>query len=358
MESDPLLPVKRPKSNYGSQYPQPTDDERDEQDRPTYHADEFGIVRQGDKSIVTGRMRKKLAARLVGGEFQARDFKRRVYFCCVSSELDIQSLHDHCTREILSRQSKWKIRLYGDALCLSYKTGDRGTSKFDIPRRTTPEDTHITTDDCQSDDGRVGSEFLEERKISSRVPSRSLRNYLDTGDNTLDDIKQEIFVFEFGVVVFWGVSIGQEKGILDLIKDFIKRGDVIQSEFESSEDDMAFVSVAEASKMHIANDVITLPEDSTVKQRLSVSYAIAQSSVVSIFEHRIEEKVTEYKFIPETLSRSGKIDLSNRRIGMMIGDIFVIRHDLNLHTDILDTPDYFWYVLYVCMNVCHEVYCY
>ena len=343
MESDPLLPVNRSKSNYGSRDLQPTDDEQDEaDDRPTYHADEFGIVRQGDKSIVTGRMRKKLAARLVGGEFQARDFKRRVYFCCVSSELDIQSLHDHCTREILSRQSKWKIRLYGDALCLSYKTGDRTTSNFDIPRRITPDDAVNPVGDSQSDDVRVGLEFLEEQQTLPQLPTRSHRNLSDTGDNGLDDIKQEIFVFEFGVVVFWGVSIGQEKGILDLIKDFTKRGDVIQSEFESSEDDMAFVSVAEASKMHIANDVITLPEDSTVKQRLSVSYAVAQSSVVSIFEHRIEEKVTEYKFIPETLSRSGKIDLSNRRIGMMIGDIFVIRHDLNLHTDILDTPDYFW----------------
>lgn len=26
----------------------------------------------------------------------------------------------------------------------------------------------------------------------------------------------------------------------------------------------------------------------------------------------------------------------------MIGDVFVIRHDVNLHTEILDTPDWFW----------------
>jgi uncharacterized Rmd1/YagE family protein len=26
----------------------------------------------------------------------------------------------------------------------------------------------------------------------------------------------------------------------------------------------------------------------------------------------------------------------------MIGDVFVIRHDVNLHTEILDTPDFFW----------------
>ena len=26
----------------------------------------------------------------------------------------------------------------------------------------------------------------------------------------------------------------------------------------------------------------------------------------------------------------------------MIGEVFVIRHDVNLHTEILDTPDFFW----------------
>lgn len=26
----------------------------------------------------------------------------------------------------------------------------------------------------------------------------------------------------------------------------------------------------------------------------------------------------------------------------MIGEVFVIRHDVNLHSEILDTPDFFW----------------
>jgi len=71
------------------------------------------------------------------------------------------------------------------------------------------------------------------------------------------------------------------------------------------------------------------------KQRLSVSFAIAQSSVLAIFEARIERKVEEYKYIPEALATYGKVHLSERQLGMMIGDVFVIRHDVNLHTEIL-----------------------
>lgn len=27
---------------------------------------------------------------------------------------------------------------------------------------------------------------------------------------------------------------------------------------------------------------------------------------------------------------------------IITGEVFVIRHDVNLHTEILDTPDFFW----------------
>ncbi|KAJ1438403.1 hypothetical protein B484DRAFT_416233 [Ochromonadaceae sp. CCMP2298] len=69
----------------------------------------------------------------------------------------------------------------------------------------------------------------------------------------------------------------------------------------------------------------------------SVSYAIAQSSALAVFEGRIERKVEEYKYIPEALAAHGKVHLSEMQLGMMIGEVFVIRHDVNLHSEILDT---------------------
>jgi len=42
----------------------------------------------------TGRQRKRIAARSKGGEFQARRRKRRVYFCCLGSEIDVEKLAD------------------------------------------------------------------------------------------------------------------------------------------------------------------------------------------------------------------------------------------------------------------------
>ena len=264
--------------------------------------------RQNDKLSRTGRQRKKQTARTRGGEFQSKRAKRRIYFCCIGSEIDIQQLLDFLIQLTPNSRINWNAKQYGDAICLSRNTSGGATRA----------DSHNSSD-----------EFTRQ----------------GMNDHKLSDVTyQEVFVFQFGVVVFWGVGPGEEHTILNYARQFVKHGKVSDAEFSSGEDDMAFVlsSEEEVACVSIANDVLTLPEKMDIKQRLSVSFAIAQSSVVSIFEERIDRKVEEYKFIPEALAKVGKVSLPVRRVGMMIGDIFVIRHDLNLHSDILDIPDFFW----------------
>mmetsp|Transcript_1169 Transcript_1169/g.1899 ORF Transcript_1169/g.1899 Transcript_1169/m.1899 type:complete len:426 (+) Transcript_1169:137-1414(+) len=289
-------------------------------ERDTYDVDDGNVTDEGvyidrynDKLSRTGRQRKKQTARTKGGEFEAQRKKRRIYFCCVATEIHLQDLYEHISIAIVNSKSTWKTKRYGDALCISR-----------IPSRKTGGDIEEDTTWVNSQPPPTNSDLA--MKIS------------DPGN-------QEIYVFEFGAVVFWGFAKGEEVFMLDIVRDFVKQGKVNDDEFASGEDDMAFITSDDYEshpRIAIANDVITLPETTNAKQRLSVSVAIAQSSVISIFEDRIERKVEEYKFIPETLARVGKIDLSIRRVGMMIGDIFVIRHDLNLHSDVLDTPDFFW----------------
>ena len=191
-----------------------------------------------------------------------------------------------------------------------------------------------------------------------------------------------------------------EMNLLAEIRKYVKEGDEIQlTEFESGEDDMAFIAATVENEdnekdnsnnngynhstsnsnsnsnsnnssgtntnkwssqsksksksksqgtsrrnttIMITNDLLHIPTPCHMKELLAVSYAISQSSVLAVFEERIDRKVEEYKFIPETLSLQGKINMPLNQVGMMIGDIFVIRHGLNLHSDILDTPDFFW----------------
>jgi uncharacterized Rmd1/YagE family protein len=284
------------------------DPDNDESDDAQFSSDEFGKRPQyDDKIIVTGRMRKKQAARSKGGEFQSRRQKRRLYCCCVSSLIKIQILYDYFAREIYSSKSIWTVTLNGDVLILS-----------------------------KSPDGQ---------KRSSHIKTKDdISHHIRDPINISHPENQVVFVFEFGATVFWGFSKGEEKHLLQLFIQFSdKQFRYVADEFEKGEDDMAFVTSSSIDGVHVTGDVIILPVmDYTYEFLLSLSYAIAQSSVVSVFEHRIEVKVADYKYIPESLSLGKPIELSSDKLGMMIGDIFVIKHDLNLHTDILDTPDTLW----------------
>lgn len=179
---------------------------------------------------------------------------------------------------------------------------------------------------------------------STAPQSKDVKKY----DTWIDSLKisgvgaQEVFIFDFGAAVFWGFSKGEETNLLKTIRMFVTKGFVGAKEFQSGEDDIGFASSLETDVITISNDVITLPEDCPVKQRLSVSFAAAQSSVLAVFEARVDCKVDAYRYIPETLAACGKVHLSERQLGIMIGEVFVIRHDVNLHTEILDTPDFFW----------------
>ena len=341
-----------------------------------YLLDEFGANTNdaGNKILRTGRQRKKLAARSKGGEFQSRRKKRRVYFCCVSSEIDVQKLFDYLVGAG-GLLHGWKYQLHGGVLHL-FKGG---VSENNIPVST--NSNTVTTGRPSSPIALRGgitfdnnlhnsSSLIEEYELPSSASSDiyTIRNPLNinkdlvpSNDNILssdsknsprpavmssgkadqqpgelydewiDSLKisntgaQEVFIFDFGSVVFWNFSRGEETNLLKTIRMFVTKGLVGANEFKSGQDDMAFVTSPEIDVIQIANDVITLPEDTQVKQRLSVSFAISQSSVLAIFEARIERKVNEYKYIPETLASSGKVNLSERQLGIMIGEVFVIR---------------------------------
>ena len=336
-------------------------DPDDDDKRSTLSVDEFGESQNfANRLLRTGRQRKKLAARSKGGEFRQRRKKRRLYFCCLSSEIDVQKLFDHLVgAESLSHG--WKYQLYADVLHL-YKAGSEETHTVAAYNGATSSsamaqwsegnveamssngllDKNLILDD----QGRiihrhVGLENLPDEEIAAEMARRSNGNSGMSDGNTAAQANrnplieshwsdksrisgigaQEVFVFDFGSAVFWGFSRGEETNLLKTIRMFVTKGFVHAQEFQSGEDDMAFVCVptAETEAITIANDVISLPDETSTKQRMSVSFAIAQSTVLAIFEARVELKVEDYRYIPETLAASGKVQLTERQLGMMIG---------------------------------------
>jgi uncharacterized Rmd1/YagE family protein len=76
----------------------------------------------------------------------------------------------------------------------------------------------------------------------------------------------------------------------------------------------------------------------TGRTKLSLSHALAQSVKISLFEELISSTIEQTKDIPRSLSETGKIGLPRSEIMKQIGNLFILRININLVGSILDSP--------------------
>ncbi|OCF45597.1 cytoplasmic protein [Kwoniella heveanensis CBS 569] len=152
-----------------------------------------------------------------------------------------------------------------------------------------------------------------------------------------DDFEEEewvpdVFLFEYGTVVIWGMTEKEEKRFLASIKKF-------EIERLSPEDvEMEDLNFYYADYSRIYNDVITLRKGSSYMTKLSLSHALSQSVKISLFEELITSTIEQTKDIPKSLSETGKIGLPRSEIMKQIGNLFILRININLVGSILDSP--------------------
>lgn len=149
-----------------------------------------------------------------------------------------------------------------------------------------------------------------------------------------DDRLCDAFFFQYGVAFFWGMD--RDMG-LKVLKEEIAAFE--QQPSTDIETDLFTYEYGETAK--IADDEIILP-DTDVLTKLAISQGIAQSIKLATFETSIRKTFQLTKQIPEDLAKHGRIPLSGRDIRRKMGELFIQRNSINLHMDILDTPEFFW----------------
>lgn len=301
--------------------------------------DEFADYGELGSSKGTGRLRKKIASRSKGGAFVEKTTKRRVYSCCIGSEVDTVKLHEFLAdlpSASAPLRSQWSSKLYTDTLHVSRVLGS--TDKF-APLPSIAEGAQVNVSLRAAFQSTVPGADPSAGTDTSAIATSTGR--FSAKFNFA--VVKEIFVFEFGAVVFWGFSVGEEADMLQLIRKFVSKQLSTEESATISDDDMAFVLMPDDREITIVSDILYLPENTVTKQRLAMSFALGQSTVLSSVESQVETKIPEYNHIPITMATAGRIrHMTSADVGKLIGELFVIRHKLNLYTDILDIPDFFW----------------
>lgn len=199
----------------------------------------------------------------------------------------------------------------------------------------------------ESEEDRVRREDASRR---SREVSHSLEQgrRMDSPNRVAPDATTfgEMFVFSYGVVVFWNFTERQEKDILaDLTFSEHETGISLVSRPQDEEDfeteELHFEYSPLVERPRVFNDMITLRSgDHMIK--LAMSHAIAQSTKLSFFEERMSQTMLDAQHVPKHLALTGQLGMTRTQVVMILGQLFESRVDVNLSSNILDVPNFFW----------------
>jgi required for meiotic nuclear division protein 1 len=156
-----------------------------------------------------------------------------------------------------------------------------------------------------------------------------------------DKSHKRIFVFRNGTVVFWGIKRYQIPEYLDVVKRFIDKPIpfVVHDEFSYSVSDKTTIEphdFFEVDRLLINSD---LDFDDL---SLSLSYGFSQSIKLQYFETMLESLIEKYTPWIHSMSNTGSIPFSHRRLKRVIGEILVAKSETNLISNFLYHPKYFW----------------
>ncbi len=143
----------------------------------------------------------------------------------------------------------------------------------------------------------------------------------------------DVFFFPYGALVCWGLELSEERQILQSIREFE------QQHVEPVEDDVFTYEYGTQAK--IVDDEIILPERD-ILTKLAFSHGMAQSVKLAVFEQTIQKTIHLTRELPELLAQRGNIRLSRKDTRRMMGRLFIDRSSINLHQELLDTPEFFW----------------
>ncbi|MFI4919224.1 MAG: RMD1 family protein [Legionellales bacterium] len=148
-----------------------------------------------------------------------------------------------------------------------------------------------------------------------------------------------VFVFKNGTVVSWGIKRYQINDYLTVIKKSIDHpiAILVHDEFHYQIGDRTAIEPHDFFEV----DCMTIEEDSD-ELKLSLSYGFSQSVKLQYFETIIDALIEKYKPMIQALSHRGEMPISRKQIQQVIGEILGAKSEMNLISNFLYHPKYFW----------------
>lgn len=348
--------------------PETDPDESEIEEKADYDEDNDAVPTKDDEeeSRTSGRRKGKSYAERLPKARRAEKLARVTAYCTASA------YKLKATAAFLKNKHHAKTKLYDDCLYTVYHLpllpGSEGYRLRSSPVLKSPGGKAVLDEEMERSEGRdYGEGFFEENggerfrvvdgeespRLEDMPPTdrddyvRGWRRDSDHSRRPLSPPRvapdapdastfAEMFVFSYGVVVFWNFSEKQEKDVLaDLTFSQSESGIALLTRAQREEDfeteEFHFEYLPQIPRPRVFNDMITLRSgDHMIK--LAMSHAIAQSTKLSFFEQQMANQMLEAQHVPRRLALTGRLGMKREELVKIVGALFKSRVDVNLCT--------------------------
>lgn len=181
---------------------------------------------------------------------------------------------------------------------------------------------------------RIDTHF---KNVSSEFSSLKTRDVIKLTRNSNQN--HTIYVFKNGTVVSWGIKRYQINDYLNTIKQLVDKpvNLLVHDEFHFQPGNKTTIEPHDYFEV----DCLII-EDGDDEIKLSLSYGFSQSVKLQYFETIIDGLIEKYNPVIQTLSHSGEMEISRNQIQQIIGEILGAKSEMNLISNFLYHPKYFW----------------
>lgn len=156
-----------------------------------------------------------------------------------------------------------------------------------------------------------------------------------------DERSHLIFIFKNGTVISWGIKRYQMSDYLNTIRLFAEKPVAFRVHDNVSYRLGSRTLIEPHDYFEV--DCLQLDHDTDGDElKLSLSYGFSQSIKLQYFETILEALIEKYTPILQSLSNRRKAKINRQQIREVIGEILRAKSEMNLISNFLYHPKYFW----------------
>eukprot|EP00057_Strongylocentrotus_purpuratus_P013906 XP_011668380.1 PREDICTED: required for meiotic nuclear division protein 1 homolog [Strongylocentrotus purpuratus] len=153
----------------------------------------------------------------------------------------------------------------------------------------------------------------------------------------------EMFFFREGSVVFWNVPDPEIKLVMRIISRHQHQPyEIALVNWENEQ--MTFGYHDQATSL-VKGDILldsARPTNETALEKFAFANAMALSVKLAIWEYSLDQFVSSIENIPDNMKLGKGVKLSREEVMKKTGELFGLRHRINLSSDLLISPDFYW----------------